>query len=161
MKFKNVGKEWVSSPYLEFQNPVILPTVPLEQLEFLGNVSEIIKIYGSTEIRTRTYCWEMFVSPDCRGRLFENKNTSQKYIDKKRNDPANWMISCIFNVRRKIKHFFVHTLGQFYSFIAYSLFIPNLHWILKLTLSTACSYGASSLKSKQTVNSWKSLDTYW
>ena len=43
-------------PKLALQNPVVLPTVPWEPLEFLTNVSEIIKIYGPTEIRTRTYC---------------------------------------------------------------------------------------------------------
>ena len=53
---KNVGKDWDSNPYLALQNTVVLPTVPWEHLEFLTNVSEITKIYGPTEIRTRTYC---------------------------------------------------------------------------------------------------------
>ena len=56
IKLKNVGKSWDSNSYLALQNPVALPTVPWEQLEFLTNVSEIIKTLGPTEIRTRTYC---------------------------------------------------------------------------------------------------------
>ena len=43
-----------------FLNPVVLPTIPWEAVEFLTNVSEIIKIYGPTEIRTRTYCLRIF-----------------------------------------------------------------------------------------------------
>ena len=56
IKLKNVGNGWDSSPYLALQKPVVLPTVPWEQWKLLTNVSQIIKIYGPTEIRTRTYC---------------------------------------------------------------------------------------------------------
>ena len=57
---KKNGKYWDSNPYLVLQNPIVLPTVPWESSEFLKNVSEIIEIYGPTEIRTRTYCLRNF-----------------------------------------------------------------------------------------------------
>ena len=57
---KNVGKCWDSNPYLARQNPVVLPTLPREPLEFLTNVNEIIKLYGPTEIRTVSYCLRNF-----------------------------------------------------------------------------------------------------
>ena len=56
IKFKIEAKGWDSDPYLLLQNPVVLPSVPWEQLEILTNVSEIIKIYGLPEIRSWTYC---------------------------------------------------------------------------------------------------------
>ena len=56
IKLKYVGKGWDSNPNLVLENAVVLPTVPWEQLEFLTNVSETMKIYGPTKIRTRTYC---------------------------------------------------------------------------------------------------------
>ena len=61
VKLKNVGEGWDSNPYLALQNPDVLPTVLWEQLEFLTNVSEIIKIYDPTEIRTGPTAWEMVV----------------------------------------------------------------------------------------------------
>ena len=54
IRLKNVEKNWDSNPYLPLQNLVVLLTVPGEPLEFLTNVSEIIKLFGTTEIRTRT-----------------------------------------------------------------------------------------------------------
>ena len=59
---KNVGEGWDSNPYLPLQNPVFLPTVPREPLDFLTNDSEIIKIFGATETRTRTFCWRTMLS---------------------------------------------------------------------------------------------------
>ena len=56
IKSKKLGENWDSNPYPELQNPVVLPSVPWEQVEFLTNVSEIIENYGPTKIRTRTYC---------------------------------------------------------------------------------------------------------
>ena len=47
-------------PYFALQNPVVLAIVPWEPLEDLVNVSEIIKIYGTTEIRTWNYCLRNF-----------------------------------------------------------------------------------------------------
>ena len=55
INLKNVGKGWDSNPYLPLQNPVVPPTVPWEPLEFPTNVSEAMKIFGTTETRTRTY----------------------------------------------------------------------------------------------------------
>ena len=52
LKLKNVGKGWDSNPYLPLQNPLVLPTVPWQPLEFLTNVSEIIKIFRTTAPRT-------------------------------------------------------------------------------------------------------------
>ena len=51
---KNVDKGWDSSPYQPLRNDVVLPTVPWDTLEFLTNVSEIIKIFGTTETGLRT-----------------------------------------------------------------------------------------------------------
>ena len=65
---KNVGEGWDSNPYLPLQNPVVLPTVPREPLAFLTNVSEIMKIIGATETRTRTYGLRTLLSyPLCHG----------------------------------------------------------------------------------------------
>ena len=61
-KFKTVGKVWDSNPYLPLQKLVFLPTVPWEQLKFLTNVSEIIKIFGTTETRARTCCLKTLLS---------------------------------------------------------------------------------------------------
>ena len=73
-KLKNVGKGWDSNPYLALQNLVVLPiVVPWEQLEFLTNVSEIIKIHGPTQIPTRTYCLRNF-SPHRNAETIENKD---------------------------------------------------------------------------------------
>ena len=62
IKLKNVSKGWDSNPYLPLQNPVVVPTVPWEPVEFLTNVSEIITIFGTTETRTRTYCFRTLLS---------------------------------------------------------------------------------------------------
>ena len=43
---KNRGKCWDLNPYIELQNPVVLPTVPWKPLELLTNVSKIIKTDG-------------------------------------------------------------------------------------------------------------------
>ena len=59
-KIKKVGKGWDSNPYSALQNLVVVPTVSWEQLEFLVNVSRIMKVHGPTEIRTRTYCVRNF-----------------------------------------------------------------------------------------------------
>ena len=65
---KNVGVGRDSNPYLPLQNPVVLPTVPWEPLEFLTNVSEIMKIFGATETRKRTYRLRTLLSyPLCHG----------------------------------------------------------------------------------------------
>ena len=64
---KNV-EGWDSNPYLPLQNPVVLTTVPWEPLEFLTNVSEIMKIFGATETRTPTYRLRTLLSyPLCHG----------------------------------------------------------------------------------------------
>ena len=59
---KNLGKGWESNPYLPLQKPVVLPTAPWEPLEFLTNVSGIIKIFGATETRTQTYRFKTILS---------------------------------------------------------------------------------------------------
>ena len=59
-KLKNVCNGWDLNPYLPLPNLFVLPTVPWEQLETLTNVSEIIKISDTTDIRTRTYCLRNF-----------------------------------------------------------------------------------------------------
>ena len=52
---KKIGNCWDSSTCLVLQNPVILPTVPWELMEFLAIVSEFTKMYSPIEIRIRTY----------------------------------------------------------------------------------------------------------
>ena len=65
---KNVGEGWDSNLYLQLQNPVLLPTVLWELLEFLTNVSEIINIFGTTETRSQTYRFSTLLSyPLCHG----------------------------------------------------------------------------------------------
>ena len=54
-KVKNVGNSWDSNPYLPLLDPVVLPTVLLEQLQCPKNVSEIIKISDTAENRAQTY----------------------------------------------------------------------------------------------------------
>ena len=49
-----------SKLYLPLQNPVALPTVQWEPLQFLTIFSENTKSYGTTEIRTRTYSLKFF-----------------------------------------------------------------------------------------------------
>ena len=56
MNLKCVVKSWDSNQYMPFQNLVVQPILPWEQLEVLTNVSEILKIYGPTKVWTRTYC---------------------------------------------------------------------------------------------------------
>ena len=68
LKLRNVGKGWDSNSYLPLENPVVLPTVPWEPLEFLKNVSEIIEMFDTTETRTRTYRFKTPLSyPLCHG----------------------------------------------------------------------------------------------
>ena len=55
IKLRNVVKGWDSNQYLPLHNPVFLPVVPWEPLEFLTNVNEIIEKFGTTEAPTRTY----------------------------------------------------------------------------------------------------------
>ena len=62
IKLKSVGKGWDSNPYQPLLNPVVLSTVPWEQLEVLTNVSEIIKISDTAEIQTRTYHFRTLLS---------------------------------------------------------------------------------------------------
>ena len=52
---KYAGWGWDPNPYLPLQNRVILPTVPWEPLDFLGNVIENIKMFGTTDTRSWTY----------------------------------------------------------------------------------------------------------
>ena len=72
-KVKNVGKGCVSNRNLPLQNPSDLPTVPWEQLQILTNVSEIIKISDTTEIRTRTYCLRNFCHYSLRKTTLQNE----------------------------------------------------------------------------------------
>ena len=58
--------------YLALQSPVVLPTVPWEQLEFLTKISEIIEIYGPRQIRTRAYCLRTFCPHPTAETLFRN-----------------------------------------------------------------------------------------
>ena len=69
IKSKNICKGWDSNPYLPLLNPVVLPTVPWEQLEIMTNVSEVIKTSDTAEIRTRTYRFRTLLSSNC-GRHF-------------------------------------------------------------------------------------------
>ena len=46
----------VIEPVSRLQNPVVLPTLPYEPLQVLTNGSEIIKLHGTTYVRTGTYC---------------------------------------------------------------------------------------------------------
>ena len=52
INLKKIGTGWDSNPDLSFQKPVVLPTVPWEQLQIPTNVSEIVKISDTAEIRT-------------------------------------------------------------------------------------------------------------
>ena len=60
IKFKTVRKCLDANPCLALQNIVVLPIVPWEQMEFLTNVSEIMKISGPTKSRTPTNCLRNF-----------------------------------------------------------------------------------------------------
>ena len=62
LKFKILGKGWDSNPYVPLPNPVVLPTVPWEPVEFLTNVSKMIKLFGSTETRAQNYCLRTLLS---------------------------------------------------------------------------------------------------
>ena len=65
IKLKILVKAGIRTRTCRSQNPVVLPTVPWEQLETLTNVSEIIKISDTTETRTRTYCLRSFFLTPC------------------------------------------------------------------------------------------------
>ena len=41
MKLKNIDECWDSGPYLPLQNPVVLPAVPWQQVEFLMKSHQI------------------------------------------------------------------------------------------------------------------------
>ena len=101
LKFKDARKGWDANSYLALQNPVVLSTVPWELLEFLTNVSEIMKNFGTTETRTRTYCLRTLLSWTHCCHLFLNKKNRQFWTEKKR---PNWMnnFSCLLHMRRKI-----------------------------------------------------------
>ena len=71
INLQNVGKGWDSSPYLQLQNLVVLPTVPWEPVEFLTNVSEIIKTFVTIETRTRSYCLRNFYLTPLLSFIFE------------------------------------------------------------------------------------------
>ena len=90
LKLKNVGKVWDSKPYVALQNPVVLPsTMPWEQLEFLTNVSEIIRICGPTEIRTPTHCMRNICPHPITEIIYLNlKIVGKKTLIKKRNNPT-------------------------------------------------------------------------
>ena len=103
-KVENVVKGGDSNPYLPLQNPVVLPTVPWEHLEFLNFFSEIIKIYSPTEIRTRTYCLRN-VCPNPSAEFFWI-NSWHKYTDEKQMTPLYLMnnFSGIFKYAAKNKN---------------------------------------------------------
>ena len=65
IRLKNVSKGWDSNPYHPFQNPDVLPTVPWEQLQIPTNVSEIVKISDTAEIRTRAYRFRTLFPTHC------------------------------------------------------------------------------------------------
>ena len=81
IKIENKGRSCELNTYLAIQNPVVLPTVPEEPLVFLTNVSEIIKIYGPTEIRARAYCLR-YLCPRSTAETFYLKSR-QNYTEKK------------------------------------------------------------------------------
>ena len=67
-----------SNPYPVLHRPDVLITVPWQPLDFLTNVSEMIKVFGLREIGARDHCLTIF----CPHRT--NKNSLQNYTDKKR-----------------------------------------------------------------------------
>ena len=89
-KLKSIGKCCDSNPYLELQDLVVLHTVPWEPLEFLTKVSEIIKIYDTTEIRTRNYCLRIFFPNRTAEIYFLMKRDGKKTV--KKNDPIEKII---------------------------------------------------------------------
>ena len=73
-QLKNVGKVWDSKPYLALQNAVVLPTLPWEPLEFLKNVSEIIKKIGTTDSSPDLSLQNPVVLTRLLSFIFEKKN---------------------------------------------------------------------------------------
>ena len=84
IELKNMGKCCDSNPYLTLLNPVVLTTVLQENLENLTKVSEIIKLYGTPDIRVWTYYLRNFC-PNLTAEIY-NRKSLQKYTEKKKND---------------------------------------------------------------------------
>ena len=58
---KSKGKCWHSNPHLTLQNSVVLHSLPWEPLEFLTNVSEIIKYMGEQRTEPRPTAGDLFL----------------------------------------------------------------------------------------------------
>ena len=85
-KYIDKGCNWNS--YLALHNPVVLPTVPWKPLKFPTNSSEIIKIYGTTEIRAPIDCLKFF-RPNITAEIyFMTKRVSKNTQKEKKNDPT-------------------------------------------------------------------------
>ena len=82
VRLKKVGEGWNSNPFLALQNPVVLPAVPWEQLEFLTNVVKLIKLYDSRDSNSDVVLEKCLSSPHFRDHLLENKNSWQKQSKK-------------------------------------------------------------------------------
>ena len=65
IKSKNIGEGWDSNPYLQLQKPVVLLTELWDPLDFLTNVSAIMKLFGTTKTRTRNFRFKTFCSTHC------------------------------------------------------------------------------------------------
>ena len=89
IQLANLDEDWDSNPYLALRNLVILPTVPWELLEFLTNVSEILKKYHCPiEIRTWTYFLRNFCPHrTAKSIFFKNESSWQKYTKEKKYYP--------------------------------------------------------------------------
>ena len=60
--------------------------MPLQWWNFVTIVSEIMKVYGPTEIQNPTYCLRNRTTEAIYLRI---KNSWQKYTEKMKNDPLN------------------------------------------------------------------------
>ena len=68
------------------QNAVVLPTVRREPLEVLTAVSQIIELFGTTEIRTWTYCVRIFCR-NATAEIYFCIKSLQKLTEKKEKRP--------------------------------------------------------------------------
>ena len=87
-----MGKCCDSSPYLELQNPVVVPTVPWGPLNFVTNVSEIIKlsVFGFNSAKYDLNLIKSYLLP-----VFVNERNIEPHVINKANQFISFKIGDI------------------------------------------------------------------
>ena len=115
--WKVYAKAGIRTRSYRFQSPIVLSTVPQEQLLIVTIVSEIMKLSDTTEIRMRTYCLRNFC-PNPTADIHFWKEELAKLDTKEKNDPTE----CKYEAENKIFTLSASKIPQKYGWVTLGFF---------------------------------------